>query len=103
MIPSREGTDQTWRFVLYLAGDKPGGHRAEKLLRMLCHRHLESGYEIEVVDVTDPESEPPRDVLAVPLIVRRSPLPEARVVGDLSQLDTAAEALGLADAGLADE
>lgn len=42
----------------------------------------------------------PCDILAVPTVVRVTPKPERRVVGDLSLNDKAAEWLGLTEAKL---
>ncbi len=87
-----------WSFVLYKAGDKPAMQRAEAGLRRLCDRYLEGRYTLEVVDVMDAAAEIPPDVLAVPLVVRKAPPPERRVIGDLSQMAKAAQGLGLTEA-----
>ena len=91
-----------WRFVLYIAGDRPVMRSAEATLRRLCERFLGTGYTIEIVDVLHPTAEVPSDILAVPVTVRTSPAPECRVVGDLSSARKAAEFLGLTEAELLD-
>jgi len=50
---------------------------------------------LDVVDVLEAGAELPPDVLALPMVVRAAPLPERRVIGDLSQAVKAAEWLGL--------
>ncbi len=91
-----------WRFILYIAGEKPIMQHAESSLRRLCNEHLEGRHVIEVVDLFDLEADVPPDVLAVPTVIRVVPKPERRVVGDLSETAKAAEWLGLTEASLLD-
>lgn len=87
-----------WRLTLYTAGRSPTTERAEAALRRLCERYVPGRYEIEVVDIIAAGDSAPLDILAVPTVVRTSPAPERRVVGDLSQGDRAASSLGLSNA-----
>jgi circadian clock protein KaiB len=77
------------RYVLrlYVAGATPGSARAVEALRDLCDEYLHDRHELEVVDVyqqpqlaLDEEIE----IDAVPVLVRRSPAPVRRILGDLS-------------------
>ena len=57
-------------------------------VRALCEKHLSGRYQLEVVDVhRNVELMTLHRVLAAPTLVKESPLPQRRLVGDLS--DTA--------------
>jgi circadian clock protein KaiB len=76
---------EVWQLRLYVAGATPRSLRAFGNLRKLCEEHLTGRYEIEIVDL---EKRPHRasedDIVAVPTLVRTSPLPMKRIIGDLS-------------------
>jgi len=98
-----EGQPTRWRFVLYKAGDRKVMRRAEATLREIGDRYLDGEYDLEVIDVLDPDAEFPPDVLALPTTIRVQPTPERRLVGDMSQVRSAAERLGLTDEERNDE
>ena len=64
-------------------------------LKELCEKHLDQ-YELEVVDLVENFAQAKEDqVLALPTLVRRSPPPVRKVIGDLSNTDQVVIALGL--------
>jgi circadian clock protein KaiB len=82
--PSPTGQDQ---FVLrlYVTGTTARSTRAITNLRQLCEQHLPDRYELEVVDVyQQPELAAREQLVAVPTLIKRLPLPLRRLVGDLS-------------------
>jgi circadian clock protein KaiB len=67
-------------------------------LRFLCESRLTSGYEIEVIDAAErPDLAEEARILVTPTVVRLEPLPQLRVIGDLSDQGRAAALLGLPD------
>ena len=65
-------------------------------LRALIARHPERRIDVEVVDVlTDPLRGLADGVLVTPTLVKRSPLPERRVIGNLREVAAVAAGLGL--------
>lgn len=86
----------TYSFRLYVAGQTERSQAAEANLRALCESSLPGDYELEVVDATDrPGLAEEQRILATPTVVRLTPLPQRRVIGDLSDHQRAAYALGL--------
>ena len=70
---------------LYVTGTTARSTRAVANLRQLCEQHLPDRYELEVVDVyQQPELAAREQLVAVPTLVKRLPLPLRRLVGDLS-------------------
>lgn len=97
--PRRSAAPAKWRLRLYIAGHTPRSTAAEANLRRICRTHLPGRYEIRVVDLlVDPRLGRADQVLAVPTVVRRTPGPERRVVGDLSNEAVTLAALGLGPA-----
>ncbi|CDR08168.1 circadian clock KaiB family protein [Streptomyces iranensis] len=87
-----------YSFRLFVAGESERSSAAEANLRALAGSRLSGGYELEVVDVVArPGLAEELRVLATPTVVRLLPLPQVRVIGDLSDPLRAAFALGLPD------
>jgi circadian clock protein KaiB len=64
--------------------------------RRLCDRHLLGRYHLSVVDVhDDPDAVRRSSVLAVPTLLRISPPPMRRAIGDLSHTEKVLLALDL--------
>jgi len=81
--------------TLYLVGGTPPSERAMHALDEL-RRALGDSAEIEVVDLREqPEVAERERILATPLLVRRQPLPQRRVIGDLSDPTRVLASLGL--------
>ncbi len=54
-------------------------------LRRLCEAHLAGRYEIEVIDLLkNPKLAEGDQILAIPTLVRKLPMPMKKIIGDLS-------------------
>lgn len=82
--------------LLYVAGEAPNSRLAVANLEAFC-RSLPAGRcRVEIVDVLrSPERALAERVLLTPMLVRRAPGPERRVVGNLSDARALASVLGL--------
>jgi circadian clock protein KaiB len=93
--------DDTWKFQLYSAGETAKSRRAVANLRSICDQYLPCGYSIEVVDLlADPERARTEAIIAVPTVIRKSPPPERRVIGDLSRTEEVLKGLDIPHEGL---
>ncbi len=82
---------------LYVVSGTQLSDRAVGALRRLQAEHLGEDATIEIVDVREkPEEAEAAGVLATPLLVRVSPAPVRRIVGDLSDIERVRWSLGLA-------
>ena len=62
--------------------------RAFANLKDLCEEHLAGRYEIEIIDLVEqPWLARSDDILAIPTLVRRLPLPLRKIIGDLSNTE----------------
>jgi circadian clock protein KaiB len=74
-----------WALRLYVAGQTPKSVAALGNLKRLCETHLAGRYQIEIVDlVKNPRLAAGDQILAVPTLVRKLPVPIKKIIGDLS-------------------
>jgi len=77
-----------WIFKLYVCGETPRAMKAYYNLKKVCDERLDAKYKIEVVDlVKNPEVARDDNITACPTVVKESPAPKTRVVGDLSKTE----------------
>jgi len=87
-----------WELRLYVMNWEPRS-AAMANLKQLCDQHLLGKYKIHVVDlVKTPHRSQEDQILAIPTLVRRFPLPERRVIGTLSNGEAVAVALEMVPA-----
>src|SRR6187455_2440118 len=85
LLRTRERVTQPWELRLYLAGRRPRSQTAFENLQKICNTRLKGRHTIEVIDVeARPELARADDIIAAPTLVRVSPLPMKRILGDLS-------------------
>lgn len=83
-----------WQLELYVMTWEPRSAAAMANLRQLCDQRLAGTYKIQIVDLAKSPRRCLEDqILAIPTVVRRFPLPEKRVIGTLSNAEAAAAAL----------
>jgi circadian clock protein KaiB len=81
------GTER-WALRPYVVARTPRGLNAFANLMRVCEENLSGRHEIRVVDLLEEPALAIADqVVAVPTVVRRTPAPVRRVVGDLSDTD----------------
>jgi len=75
---------------LYIAGLTTTAERAIDNLGRLVSRLERNGHrvDVEVVDILErPQLAEDEHILATPVVIKKSPLPSRRIVGDLSEQD----------------
>ena len=81
---------------LYVAGQTSRSLAALANLEKICQEHLQGRYRIEVVDLLKhPQLARGDQIIAVPTLVRRLPEPIRKLVGDLSNTESALVGLDL--------
>ena len=85
-----------YELTLFVSGASTLAARAIANARRLCELHCNGRYRLLVVDIhEDPSSLMTSNLLATPTLIKTSPGPERRVVGDLSHGERVVEALDL--------
>jgi circadian clock protein KaiB len=73
---------------LYVAGQTPKSLAAISNLNKICNAHLDAQFRIEVIDlVKNPALARDHQILAIPTLVRRLPVPIRKIIGDLSDTE----------------
>ncbi len=88
--------ESIFQLTLFVSGASDLAGRAIANARQICELCLEGRYQLSVVDVhDDPEAVRRSQILATPTLVKHSPLPQRKVVGDLSRTERVIFSLGL--------
>ncbi len=91
--------EKMWKLKLYVAGERPTCLNASANLRRLCNERLRGKCEVEVIDIIKhPEAASDEQIVAVPTLIKQSPLPIRRLVGDLSNTERLLIGLNLQEA-----
>ena len=98
-----EATDLTYggeddRFVLhlYVTGASSNSLRAIANIKAICEEHLVGNYTLEVIDVHQDEAlAASEQIIALPMLIKRNPLPERRMIGDMSNTQKVLRGLGI--------
>ncbi len=81
---------------LYVAGSTPQSSRAIANIKTICETNLKNHYALTVVDLYEHRERAQEDQVRVaPTLIRLSPLPLRRLIGDLSQTERVLAALDL--------
>lgn len=89
-----------WNLRLYVAGQTPKSIAAIGNLRRLCEEHLAGRYTIEVIDLLQNPSLARGDqIVAIPTLVRKLPVPMRKIIGDLSNQERVLVGLDLRPQG----
>jgi len=85
-----------FKLHLYMSGETPPSVASAYNLRVLLDKELKGQYSLEVINVLDnPQRAQEDNILATPTLVKVSPPPERRSVGDLSDINKVLLSLGL--------
>lgn len=86
-IQSPAGRDK-YLLHLYIAGRTPNAITALSNLKSICENRLKGKYQIKVTDILkNPKSGRDAQILAIPTLKRKLPLPIRFVIGNLSNTE----------------
>lgn len=87
----KKGADEAssrWDLRLYIAGETERSRTAIHNLKNICEQYLDDDYTIEVIDlVKNPALARGDQIVALPTLVRKIPVPMRKIIGDLSNID----------------
>jgi len=85
---SKAALEEQWTLRLYVAGHTPRSAMALDNLKRICEERMKGHYSIEVVDLLkNPRLAKDDQILAIPTVVRKLPVPVRRIIGDLSNTE----------------
>jgi len=73
---------------LYVTGTTPKSIRAINNLKVICDKHLDGRYELEVIDLyQQPQLAQGSQIVAAPTLIKQLPEPIRRIIGDMSNTE----------------
>jgi circadian clock protein KaiB len=88
MTAEKDESGEKWMLRLYTAGQTPKSLAAMRNLKQVCDEHLAGRYHIEIIDLlVNPRLAKDDQIVAIPTLVRKLPVPLRKIIGDLSDVD----------------
>ncbi len=82
-------------FRLYVTGASPNSLRAIANTKNLCEEYIKDDYDLQVIDVyQQPYVAKEENIVALPMLVKKHPLPEKRLIGDMSDMERVLTGIG---------
>ena len=93
---AKNGKTDLIELKLYVAGQTPKSLAALANLSKICKEHLDGRYKLYVIDLMKkPQLAQGDQILAIPTLVRKLPVPIRKIIGDLSDLERVLVGLNL--------
>jgi circadian clock protein KaiB len=87
-----------YKLRLFITGASPNSIRAVENINAICKQYLKDNYELEIIDIhQQPGLAQGENVIALPLLIKKTPGPERRLIGDMSDTTKVLKGLGVAD------
>ncbi|MES2850266.1 MAG: circadian clock KaiB family protein [Bacteroidota bacterium] len=93
--------DKTDGYVLklFITGASPNSSKAITNIKAICDEYLKSGYKLDIIDIyKQPLMAQNEQIVALPLLIKLSPLPVKRLIGNMSDKDRVLKGLELDNA-----
>ena len=95
---SNHSSKNSFEYVLrlFITGATPNSVRALTNIKNICEDHLKGRYSLEIIDVYQQQEVAEKEqLIALPLLIKTKPIPQRRIIGDLSDTQKVLKALGL--------
>ena len=87
---------QPYQLRLFITGASVNSIRAITNLKHICETYLMGNYNLEVIDVRQQKQLAEQEqLIALPMLIKRQPLPERRLIGDMSDTRKVLSGLGI--------
>ena len=89
-------SDEVYTLRLFVTGASPNSSRAIANLTEICEKYLKGKYELEIIDIyQQPLIAESEQIIALPLLIKKTPSPVRRLIGDMSDTGKVLRGLGL--------
>jgi circadian clock protein KaiB len=93
---ANHGDKEVYQLRLFVTGASPNSSRAITNIKEICETHLPGNYELEIIDVyQQPLIAESEQIIALPLLIKKAPGMERRLIGDMSNTNKVLRGLGL--------
>jgi circadian clock protein KaiB len=84
----RKAASSQYILKLYVAGQSPKSVHAIANIKKICEENLQGRYELDVIDLyQQPQLALGEQIIAIPTLIRKLPVPLRRIIGDLSNTE----------------
>jgi circadian clock protein KaiB len=81
---------------LFVTGILPNSARAVVNIKAICEQYLKGRYELEIIDIyQQPALALTEEIIAIPVLIKKFPLPEESLIGDMSDIENVLKGLNL--------
>ncbi|GAB3935475.1 circadian clock KaiB family protein [Larkinella terrae] len=95
-LESDDNNGKTYELRLFVTGASINSIRAIANLKHICESYIPGRYSLEIIDVYQQkdlaESE---QIIALPLLIKKFPMPQRRLIGDMSDTAKVLKGLGI--------
>jgi circadian clock protein KaiB len=83
-------------FRLFVTGATPNSLRAISNIKNICETYLSGKYSLEIIDVYKYQEQAAQEqIVALPMLIKVGPLPQRKLIGDLSNTKKVLEVLNI--------
>jgi circadian clock protein KaiB len=91
-----EAIGEPYVLQLFVTGILPNSLRAIENINVICEKYLKGRYELEIIDIyQQPALALAEGIIAIPVLIKKSPYPEEKLIGDLSDTEKVLQILHL--------
>lgn len=92
----QENDEQKYMLRLFVTGITPKSTRAVQNVKRICETYLSNNYSLEVIDIyQQPHLAEEEQIIAAPTLIKKTPLPIKRLIGDMSNVQKVLSGLNL--------
>jgi circadian clock protein KaiB len=82
---------------LFISGASPNSVKAINNIQKILDTHLSGKYDLDIIDIYQETALAEKEqIIALPLLIKKFPLPECRLIGDMSDKQKVLNGLGIA-------
>jgi circadian clock protein KaiB len=90
------GEDELYKLRLFVTGASPNSTRAILNIKDICEKFLKDNYVLEIIDIhQQPLIAQDEQIIALPLLIKKAPGAERRLIGDMSNREKVLKGLGI--------
>lgn len=88
-VKPKRDVEEKYVLQLFVAGILPNSIRAIENMNAIGEKYIQGRYELEIIDIhQQPELALAAEIIAIPTLIKKGPLPEERMIGDLSDINS---------------
>jgi circadian clock protein KaiB len=93
---TNNGNSSEYVLKLFISGASPNSVKAINNIQKILDTHLSGKYNLDIIDIYQETALAEKEqIIALPLLIKKFPLPERRLIGDMSDKRKVLDGLGI--------